>query len=99
MNLLNSFEKKMGTTFFVIAQLLPYLGYLVPRIDYSCGDGSCMAEGLMYQYGIYAVVLISYYASAIYFLKIKFNSYWQCALIAIPALLVVSPRGAFNNLF
>lgn len=96
MNLLNSFHKKMAMAFFALAMVLPYLGYVAPRIDYSCGDGSCMAEGLMFRYGIYAAVLLSYYASAIYFLRIRLTSYWQCALIAIPVLLVVSPRGMFN---
>ena len=96
MNLLNSFQKKMGATFFAIALVLPYLGYFASRIDYSCGDGSCMAEGMMFRVGLYAAVLLSYYASAIYFLRIRFTSYWQCALIAIPVLLVVSPQGAFT---
>jgi hypothetical protein len=99
MSLFDSFPKKMGTTFFVIALLLPALYYVIPSVDTSCGDGSCMVEGLMFRYVLYAAIVLSYYASTIYFLRIKLRSYWQCALLAIPTLLLVSPRGVFNNFF
>ena len=96
MKLLDSRPKKLGTAFFFLGMLAPILQFVVPRVDYSCGDGSCMFEGIIFRYIIFALAALSYYLAAVFFLRVALKSYWQSALLAIPLVLLVSPRGYFN---
>lgn len=93
---LSKSPKKLAILFFAFASVSPYFSMILPAIDISCGDGSCMAEGLMYRYGLYVVTLCSYYLSAVFLLKINFEKYWQCFILAIPLLLILNPHGYFG---
>ncbi|GHD68489.1 hypothetical protein [Jeongeupia chitinilytica] len=96
MKFLDSFPKKMCALFFGLAVLMPFVSYFTPRIDYSCGDGSCMAAGLFSSYVVYILTALSYYLAAVFFLRTSLATYWRSALLAIPVVLLISPRGYFN---
>jgi hypothetical protein len=52
-----------------------------------------MAEGIMYRYVAYMLILIGFYASAVLFLRVMNEKLWQCLLLGVVCVVLINPHG------
>ncbi|BBH13798.1 hypothetical protein [Chromobacterium haemolyticum] len=83
---------------FFITLLLSYYAYFLPRMDYSCGDGSCMMDGMMYRYIAYALTVLGFYTVAVLSVRILIDQWWRCFALGAVLILLINPHGFFTIL-